>query len=88
MAAIDDPRLQNLLVDCDEVGQHKTDCDPRQRVRDLLSDRDRRNTDARHHITLAELKTNQLDPEQADRALVAMFDDLKRRQTGSTPTDG
>jgi hypothetical protein len=39
-------------------------------------------------MTLAELKTNQLDPEQADRALVALFDDLKRRQAGTAPTDG
>jgi DNA primase len=88
MLAIDDPALQNVLVDCDEEGQHKNESDPRQRVRDLLADRHRRNTDARHRMTLAEMKTNQLDPEQADRALVAMFDDLKRRQTGTTPTDG
>jgi hypothetical protein len=39
-------------------------------------------------MTVAELKTNQLDSEQADRALVALFNDLKRRQTGSEPTDG
>jgi DNA primase len=88
MLAIDDPALQNVIVDCDEEGQHKNESDPRQRVRDLLADRHRRNTDARHRMTLAEMKTNQLDPEQADRALVALFDDLKRRQTGTTPTDG
>ena len=39
-------------------------------------------------MTVAELKTNQLDSDQEDRALVALFNDLKRRQAGSTPTDG
>lgn len=88
MLATDDPTLKNLLVDCDEVGQQKTTSDPPQRIRDLIADRDRRQLEARHCITMAELKTNQLDPEQADRALVALFDDLKRRQAGSAPTDG
>jgi len=88
MLAIDDPALKSLLVDCDEAGRDKSECDPRGRVRDLLADRDRRHTEARHRMTLAELKTNQLDPEQADRALVALFDDLKRRQAGTAPTDG
>jgi DNA primase len=88
MLAVDDPAIKNLLVDCDEQGRHKSECDARQRVRDLVADRDRRHPEARHRMTLAELKTNQLDPEQADRALVALFDDLKRRQAGTMPTDG
>jgi DNA primase len=88
MLATEDPTLKNLLVDCDDEGRDKTDSDPRQRVRDLLADRDRRATELRHRTTMAELKTNQLDPEQADRALVALFDDLKRRQAGTAPTEG
>ena len=88
MLAADDPALKNLLVDCDEQGRDKLSSDPDQRLRDLLADRDRRSQEARHNVTLAELRQNQLDPEQADRALVAMFNDLKRRQAGSPPTDG
>jgi DNA primase len=88
MSATIDPAVQNVLVDCDEIGQRKSTADPRQRLSDLLADRERRRTDARHRMTVAELKTNQLDSEQADRALVALFNDLKRRQTGSAPTDG
>ena len=42
----------------------------------------------RHRMTVAELRTNQLDSEQEDRALVSLFNDLKRRQAGSAPTDG
>lgn len=88
MNATDDPAVTNLLVDCDEIGQQKTSADARLRISDLLADRERRRTDARHRMTVAELKTNQLDSEQADRALVALFNDLKRRQTGSEPTEG
>ena len=88
MLATEDASLKSLLVDCDEQGQQKTTSDAGQRLRDLLADRDRRSQEARHSSTMAELKQNQLDPEQADRALVAMFNDLKRRQAGSAPTDG
>ena len=88
MNATDDPAVTNLLVDCDEIGQQKTSADAQLRISDLLADRERRRTDARHRMTVAELKTNQLDSEQADRALVALFNDLKRRQTGSEPTEG
>ena len=88
MRATIDPAMQNLLVDCDEIGQRKTSADPRQRLSDLLADRERRRTDARHRMTVAELRTNQLDSEQEDRALLSLFNDLKRRQAGSAPTDG
>jgi DNA primase len=88
MRATIDPAVQNMLVDCDEIGQRKTSADPRQRLSDLLADRERRRTDARHRMTVAELRTNQLDSEQEDRALLSLFNDLKRRQAGSAPTDG
>ncbi|WP_428304728.1 DNA primase [Lacipirellula sp.] len=88
MNATEDAAVKNLLVGCDEVGQLKLNADVQKRFSDLLADRERRHTEARHRMTVAELKTNQLDSEQADRALVALFNDLKRRQAGSTPTDG
>jgi DNA primase len=88
MLAADDPAVKSLLVDCDEQGRRKADNDPRQRINDLLADRRRRHEEARHRQMLAELRTNQLDPEQADRTLASLFDDLKRRQAGTTPTDG
>jgi DNA primase len=88
MNAVDDEHAKNLLVDCDEQGAQKLTADPRQRVSDLLAHISRRRQDAGHRATVAQLKQNQLDPEQEDRALAALFDDLKRRQTGSPPTDG
>jgi DNA primase len=89
MLAADDAALKNLLVNCDEEGRGKSSTsDPLQRVRDLVQNRDRRREEVRHRMTVAELRTRQLDPEQADRALAALFDDLKRRQAGTAPTDG
>jgi DNA primase len=88
MLAADDPAVKSLLVDCDEQGRPKADSDPRQRINDLLADRRRRQEEARHRQMLAELRTNQLDPEQEGRTLASLFDDLKRRQAGTAPTDG
>lgn len=88
MNATEDQAVANFLVDCDEIGQRKSNVDARQRFSDLLADRERRHTEARHRMTVAELKANQLDSDQEDRALVALFNDLKRRQAGSAPTDG
>jgi DNA primase len=88
MNAVDNEQAKNLLVDCDEQGLQKVGSDAQQRLRDLLANFHRRRQDAGHQATLAQLKQNQLDPEQEDRALAALFDDLKRRQTGPAPTDG
>jgi DNA primase len=88
MNAVDDEPTKNLLVDCDEQGMQKSQSDLGQRLRDLLAAAHRRRQDAGHQATLAQLKQNQLDPEQERRALADLFDDLKRRQTGTAPTDG
>ncbi len=88
MTAIDDEQAKNLLVDCDEQAFLKSASDARQRLADLLAGLHRRRLDAGHQATLAQFKQNQLDPEQEDRALAALFDDLKRRQATTPPTDG
>jgi DNA primase len=88
MNAVDDERAKYLLVDCDEQGLPKVGCDARQRLRDLIEYFRRRRQDAGHQATLAQLKQNQLDPEQEQLALSALFDDLKRRQAMFPPTDG
>ena len=58
MNATEDQAVANFLVDCDEIGQRKSNVDARQRFSDLLADRERRHTEARHRMTMAELKTN------------------------------
>jgi hypothetical protein len=88
MNAVDDEQAKYLLVDCDEQGLPKVGCDARQRVRDLIEYFRRRRQDAGHQATLAQLKQNQLDPEQEQLALASLFDDLKRRQALFPPTDG
>jgi DNA primase len=88
MLAVDDPSMKSLLVDCDEAGRHKTESDPRQRIRDLLADRDRRREDARHQSVIAVLNQRQLNEENELETLRSLFHDLERRQAGSAPTDG
>jgi DNA primase len=88
MTAVDDERAKNLLVDCDEQGTRKNTSNADQRLADVLAAVARRRLDAGHQATLAQFKQNQLDPEQEDRALAALFDDLKRRQASTAPTDG
>jgi DNA primase len=88
MTAVDDERAKNLLVDCDEQGYRKNVSNAEQRLADVLAAVERRRLDAGHQATLAQFKQNQLDPEQEDRALAALFDDLKRRQASTAPTDG
>jgi DNA primase len=88
MNAVEDEPIKNLLVDCDEAGLRKSQSDLAQRLRDLLAAARRRRQDAGHQATLAQLRQNQLDPEQESRALADLFDDLKRRQAMFPPTDG
>ena len=88
MLATHDEEEKNLLVECDELGREKIDSDTNQRVSDLLSRLHQQQEVARHQSRLADLKQNRLDPEHEQEVLAELFNDLKRRQTGSLPTDG
>jgi DNA primase len=88
MLSTDDPDAKNLLVDCDEHGRDKLTSDTDQRVRDLLARIAEEKETAYHQTQLAELKQNRLDPEHEQEVLSELFNDFRRRQTGSSPTDG
>ena len=88
MASTYDEAEKNLLVECDEHGLDKQDSDTEQRVSDLLAHLAQQQEAARHQSKLADLKQNRLDPEHEQEVLSELFDDLKRRQAGSSPTDG
>lgn len=88
MSVIDDPGAKNLLVTCDENGREKLGSDSDQRVRDLLASVAATQEKNRHQSQLADLKQQRLDPEHEQEVLAELFQDLKRRQTGSQPTDG
>jgi DNA primase len=88
MLGTDDPDAKSLLVDCDEHGREKLASDTDRRVRDLLAHVAQQQQTARHQSQLADLKQNRLDPEHEQEVLAELFHDLKRRQTGSTPTEG
>ena len=88
LLATDDAETKNLLVDCDERGREKLGSDADQRLLDLLADLDQRKQAARHDSKVAQLKQNQLDPDQEEETLAELYKDLKRSQTGPAPTDG
>lgn len=88
MLATDDPEAKNLLVDCDEHGRDKLGSDTDQRVRDLLSRIAQDKETAQHQDRLADLKQKRLDPQHEQEVLTELFNDFRRRQTGSSPTDG
>lgn len=88
MNSTNDEVAKNLLVDCYELGSEKLGSDAEQRVEDLLASVVASQEKARHQSQLAELKQQSLDPEHEQEVLAELFQDLKRRQTGSKPTDG
>ena len=88
MNSTNDEYAKNLLVDCYELGSEKLGSDPQQRVEDLLASVAASQEQARHQSQLAELKQQRLDPEHEQEVLAELFQDLKRRQTGSKPTEG
>lgn len=84
----DDPAEKNLLVRCDERGREKSSSNRDQRVKDLLAWIVRQKQDARHQEQLAQLKQNRLDPRHEKELLAELFQNLKSRQAGSSPTEG
>ncbi len=88
MLATEDNEEKNLLVECDELGQEKSSSDTEQRVKDLLALVANQKQQAWQHSQLAELNKNRLDPEHEQEVLAELFNTYKRRQAGSSPTDG
>ena len=86
--ATDDPSAQNLLVDCEQRGRDKNTSDAERRVDDLLAHLTQLKHAASQQEQLADLKQQRLDPKHEEEVLTNLFHDLKRRQTGSAPTDG
>ncbi|TWT48739.1 DNA primase [Botrimarina hoheduenensis] len=88
MLAAASERMKGLLVELDERGRDRATSDVRRRINDLLSARRRRHEDARHGEQLAALEQGNLAETAADEAVIALFADRKRRETGPLSTDG
>jgi len=88
MLATEDNEEKNLLVECDELGQEKSSSDTEQRVKDLLALVAKQKQQAWQYSQLAELNQNRLDPEHEQEVLAELFNTYKRRQAGSSPTEG
>lgn len=82
MLATDNERLKNLIVELDEAGRGRAASDTAQRVTDLLSARRRRLEAARRGEQIAALEEGNLADTVADEAVIALFADRKRNETG------
>lgn len=94
MLCCDEAQVKSMLVDCDESGRDKSTSDPQRRLMDILALVENKKQRARHQSAISQFSQKRLDPGHEDQALDALFKDLrrkeqsKRRQAGSTPTDG
>ncbi|MEO1497888.1 MAG: DNA primase [Planctomycetota bacterium] len=82
MLATNNERLKNLLVELDEAGRGRAASDAAQRVNDLLLSRRRRQEDARRGEQITALEQGDLADTAADEAVIALFADRKRSETG------
>ncbi len=78
-AVTEDNDEKNLLVECDELGEQKSNSDTEQRVNDLLALIADQKQQAWQNSQVAELKQNQLDPEHEQEVLAELFDVLKQK---------
>jgi len=88
MLSTNDEAEKNLLVECEELGHQKQESDTEQRVSDLLMQVEKRELETDQSKKIATFHSKALPPKQEDEELNKLFDDLKRRQAGSSPTDG
>jgi DNA primase len=88
MALATSERQQKLLIDLDESAGEKNDSDHAQRLSDLVDHYRKQNEQHNRRADIANLREGQLDPHAEEELLSKVFDNLKRRQSGSLSTDG
>jgi len=88
MDSLDDPRLQTLVVEIDELGRDRSESDADQRLRDLIHRRDQRHEGAARGQQISAVRKGELREGEADEAVAALFASRKHRETGSPSTDG
>lgn len=81
-------RQQKLLIDLDESAAEKQDSDHDQRYHDLVAHYDKHHDQQTRRADIANLRTGELGSDQEEQVLSKLFENLKRRQSGSLSTDG
>ncbi len=80
MLEVDAPELKSLLVHCDEQAQAKNQSDVELRHHDLILELERRQQKAQRQQARAQMKRNQLQPEQEKQLLAQLFADRQKSQ--------
>jgi DNA primase len=88
MLEFDEPEIKNLLVEIDEACAAKATADAQRRIQDLLAAARCRQEVTEGRADLAALQTGQLNENEETEVLAKAFSELKRRKTGSLPTEG
>ncbi|QDU57071.1 DNA primase [Aeoliella mucimassa] len=81
-------RQQKLLIDLDESANEKQESDHDERLRDLVDHYRHQNEQIVRRAEIAHLREGKLDANQEEELLSKLFENLKRRQSGSLSTDG
>ncbi len=88
MAAATLEQQQKLLIDLDESANEKHESDHDQRLHDLVEHYRQHHDQQSRRADIANLREGTLDSHQEEELLSKLFDNLKRRQSGSLSTDG
>jgi DNA primase len=88
MLRLDDEQAKNQLVTLDESARQKMGSDKEQRLADVLARRDRHRQQLALRQSLAHLRDDSIDPAEKEAMLADLFNNLKRREKGTLPTEG
>ena len=88
MLEFEDPSIQSLLVEFDELGQAKGSADPELELRTLLDGLLRKREDRQRKQQTALLRDRRLEEDEEQRILEQMIAQKRNRQGISVPTDG
>ncbi len=88
LAGVENEQLKSLLIQLDESARERAGSDLQLRIKDLLQHRDDRNEVAERGEQITAIRKGELNHDEADEAVIALFASRKRRESGPLSTDG
>ena len=85
---VENEQLKSLLIQLDESARERAGSDLQLRIKDLLQHRDDRNEVAERGEQITAIRKGELNHDEADEAVIALFASRKRRESGPLSTDG
>lgn len=88
LGSLPEGSIKKLLVEIDEQAVARSQSDPNKRIHDLLNSRERRHEGLARGQQISAVRKGELQDNDADEAVAALFASRKRRETGPLSTDG